>query len=376
VQPQNTITPNPTPTTLPGSKPTSYPQAAQIADMLQSAQRVVIMQADNPDADSIGSALALEHILADMGKEPVLYCGVDIPGYLRHIEGWDRVQAEIPKQFDASIIVDTSTISLFEKLSQSGQKSWVATKPCVVLDHHAEVQNLIPFASVTLNDSFRSSTGELIFWLGQQLGWPLSVAAQANLMTAILGDTQGLSNQLTSADTYRAMAAMTEAGVDRPALEEARRETNKMPVAIFRYKSQLLARTELVAGGRIATVTIPQGEINQYSALYNPGPLVQPDMLQTQGVKVSIVLKSYDNGRITAAIRCNHGGGIGAQLAEHFGGGGHAYAAGFRIENGRPFNEIKSECMAYATQLLDTFEAAEKAKEETTSDETLQHTYA
>ncbi len=338
----------------------NYPQTSAIADILTKARRVVIMQADNPDADSVGSALALEDILADLGKEPLLYCGVDIPGYLRHIEGWDRVQAEMPKQFDASIIVDTSTISLFEKLSNTsdGQKNWVAAKPCIVLDHHAEVQNEIPFATITLNDPSRSSTGELIFWLGQQLEWPMSIAAQSNIMTAILGDTQGLSNQLTSADTYRAMASMTEAGVDRPALEEARRQTNKMPVPIFRYKSQLIARTEFVAEGRIATVTIPQGEINQYSPLYNPGPLVQPDMLSTVGVKVSIVLKSYDTGRITAAIRCNHGGGIGGQLAEHFGGGGHAYAAGFRIETGKPLSEVKSECIAYATQLLDTHEAA------------------
>ncbi len=356
----------------------TYQQNSQISDILLHAQRIVIMQADNPDADSLGSALGLEHILADMGKEPLLYCGVDIPGYLRHIEGWDRVQADLPKQFDASIIVDTSTISLFEKLTQSEQKHWVAAKPCIVLDHHAEVHNLIPFASVALNDPDRSSTGELIFWLSNQLDWPLSVAAQTNLMTAILGDTQGLSNQLTSANTYRAMAAMTEAGVDRAALEDARRETNKMPVSIFRYKSQLIARTELVADGRIATVTIPQPEINQYSPLYNPGPLVQPDMLQTLGVKVSIVLKSYDNGRITAAIRCNHGGGIGGQLAEHFGGGGHPYAAGFRIENGRPISQVKSECIAYATQLLDTFElntreSKKNAKEEA-SDETVQHT--
>ena len=349
---------------------TDYP-TQQISDLLQSAQRVVILQADNPDADSLGSALALEHILGDMGKEPLLYCGVDIPGYLHHVEGWDRVQKDLPNQFDASIIVDTSTISLFEKLTHSGEKGWLAAKPCLVLDHHAEVQNEIPFATVMLNDFSRSSTGELIYWLARQLDWPLSVPAQANLMTAILGDTQGLSNQLTSADTYRAMAAMTEAGVDRPALEEARRLTNKMPVSIFRYKAELLKRTELVSDGRLALVTISQAEINQYSPLYNPAPLIQPDTLQTAGVQASVVLKQYDSGRITAAIRCNHGAGIAGELAEHFGGGGHAYASGFRVENGKPFNEVKSECIRFATELLDKLEATAEGQ----SHETLQHTF-
>src|SRR5438045_3560710 len=55
-----------------------YPEAEQIQGIINGAQRIVILQADNPDGDSLGSALALEQILHEMGKEPLLYCGVDI----------------------------------------------------------------------------------------------------------------------------------------------------------------------------------------------------------------------------------------------------------------------------------------------------------
>lgn len=353
----------------------NYSEADTIRAIVGAAHRIVIVQADNPDADSLGSALSLEQILADLGKEPLLYCGVDIPTYLRYIEGWDRVSQDLPRQFDASIIVDASTITLLEKLQLSGQKAWLAAKPCIVLDHHAEVSNPIPFATSTTNDTTRSSAGELIYRLSQQLSWPLNVTAQAHIMTAILGDTQGLSNQLTSADTYRIMADMTDAGVDRAKLEEKRRETNKMAPAIFKYKAELITRTELLHGGQLAVVDIPQNEINEYSPLYNPGPLVQPDTLQTAGVKVSIVFKRYDDGKITAAIRCNHGAGIAAQLAEHFNGGGHPYASGFKINSGahaRPFNEVKSECISYAASLLDTIA---KPQEDIADNETLQHAY-
>lgn len=324
-----------------------------IARLVGDAHRIVVMQADNPDADSLGTALGLEQILGDLGKEPLLYCGVDVPSYLRYLPGWDRVVRDIPQQFDLSIIVDTSTLTLFDKLQHSGQKSWVASKPCIVLDHHAESDESLTFANIIINDGTRSSTGELVYRLAQQLAWPISVPAMENLMTAILGDTQGLSNQLTSAETYRIMAEMTEAGTDRSKLEEARRETNKMPDVIFKYKGRLIERTELVADGRLAIVVVSQSEINDYSPLYNPGPLIQSDMLQTKGVQVAIVFKHYEDGKITAAIRCNHGAGIASNIAEHFGGGGHTYASGFKITNGRPFNEVKSECLAYATGLLD-----------------------
>lgn len=329
-----------------------YDQAKQIQDIIAAAHTVVIVQADNPDADSLGSALALEHIIGDMGKEPYLYCGVEAPTYLRYLEGWDRVQKDLPKQFDASIIVDASTMTLLECLITSGQHNWLATKPCVVLDHHEKVDHIVPFATVILNDYKRSSTGELIYHLAHELGWEVSLRAQEFIMTAILGDTQGLTNQLASSETYQIMADMIAAGIDRPHIEELRREYSKMQQKIFKYKGTLIDRTEFHHNGQIATVTIPQDEINEYSPLYNPAPLVQQDMLQTLDVRLAIVFKHYADGKVTGAIRGNTGYGVAGELAEHLGGGGHAYASGFKISSGKSFPDIKAECIGYASELL------------------------
>lgn len=326
----------------------------KVKTLVDSAQKIVIIQADNPDSDSLGSALALEAILGDMGKEPFLYCGVDMPSYLHHLPGWDRVSYELPPQFDLSIIVDASTTTLLEKLSTSGKQGWVAAKPCVVLDHHKEVIHTIEFASIIINEPGYSSTGELIFDICKQLNWPMSRNAQEFLLNSILGDTQGLTNGLASSRTYRVVAEMIDAGVDRPALEERRREFNKMPEVIYRYKAALIDRTELHNDGRLAVVDISQAEINQYSPLYNPPALIQNDMLQIDSVAVAIVFKVYDDGKVTGAIRCNQNYGIAAKLAVNFGGGGHEYASGFKVTSGRPFNEIKSECIAKTSELLDT----------------------
>lgn len=343
-------------------------ETEKIKELVADAQKIVIVQADNPDADSLGSALALESILGDMGKSVYLYCAVDMPGYLRYMQGWDRILNDLPSQFDASIIVDASTMTLLEKLDQSGHMGWLANKPCIVLDHHETVEKTVPFATVMINDHSRASAGELIYMISKQLGWPLSQSAQEFIMTSILGDTQGLSNQLASAETYRIMADMIENGVSRPQLEELRREFGKMPPQIFRYKADLIKRAEFSADGRLATVEVPQDEINQYSPLYNPAPLIQNDLLQTSGVQLAIVFKVYADGKITGAIRSNPRAGVAAKLAEHMGGGGHAFASGFKIDGGRPFNEVKSECISFATQLLDKID-------EGNTDETVQHTY-
>ena len=324
----------------------------KISELVQNAHKIVIIQADNPDADSLGSALALEHILGDMGKEPILYAGTDVPSYLRYLDGWDRVQKDLPNNFDLSIIVDADTHVLFGQLEQTGQFPWLKAKPSIVLDHHPTTDKSLGFAFAKICDDQVSSTGEIIFRLARELDWKINKPAGDCLMTAILGDTQGLSNDLTKPSTYRAMAELTDLGANRPHLEELRRELSKMPELIYRYKGTLINHTQFTEDGAIAYVVVPQNEINEYSPLYNPAAVIQSDMLQTSGVKLAIVFKTYDSGRITAAIKANTGYGIAGKLAEQMGGGGHPYASGFKIEDGRRFEDIKSLCLSAASDLI------------------------
>ena len=66
-----------------------------------------MIQAENPDGDSLASSLALEEILSDLGKKVSLYAPVEIPKYLRYITSWDRVENSLDTKADLAIIVDT-----------------------------------------------------------------------------------------------------------------------------------------------------------------------------------------------------------------------------------------------------------------------------
>jgi bifunctional oligoribonuclease and PAP phosphatase NrnA len=341
-----------------------YPQAEQIRELLNKANRILIMQADNPDGDSLGSALALEQILGDMGKEPYLYCGVDIPTYLRHLSGWDRVSRELPHQFDVSIIVDCSADSLFETLNRSGDRHWVAAKPNIIIDHH-DVDVTVPYTKVVCNHP-AVATGEVIYELARQLDWPLNAVAKDMLAVSILADSLGLTTSATTARSIHIIGELVEGGVSIPQLEEKRRELMRKSPELVHYKGELLQRVEYFDGTRIAVVTIPWEEIEKYSQAYNPSMLVIEDMRLTTDTDVAIAFKLYNDGHVTAKIRCNYGRGIANELAQAFGGGGHEYASGFKVTNGRPFNEIKSECIAKATELLNNLH-------KDNSDETIQH---
>jgi len=327
-----------------------YPEAQKIAELVEQAGSIVVVQADNPDADSLASSLALEHILEEKGKQVHLYCGVDLPSYLRYLKGSDRVTDQLPTNFDLSIIVDTSSDTLLEQLDRQGSKGWLAAKPSVILDHHAS-EPTIKFASVICNYP-AVATAEVIYELVQQLNWPLNLEAKNMLAIAILGDSLGLMSEATTARTLEIMAELVKGGVKLAEIENQRRETMKREPELIGYKGQLLQRVEFHDNNRIATVTIPWEEIEKYSPLYNPPMLVLDDMRLARGTDVAIAFKLYPDGKVTAKIRCNYGKAIADKLAEHFGGGGHAYAAGFKITDGRPYEDIKRETVELAAKLL------------------------
>jgi len=149
-------------------------QITELKELVEKSQKILVIQADNPDADSLSSALSLWHILEDQGKQVYLYCALNVPNNLRYLEGWEHVLNELPSSFDMSIIVDTSAYSLLQQLNDSPGRGWVASKPCVVIDHHDDVECDIPYASVVINEPGHVSTGDIIYTIAKDNHWKLS----------------------------------------------------------------------------------------------------------------------------------------------------------------------------------------------------------
>lgn len=328
--------------------------ASDVQKIIGESNKIVIVQADNPDVDSLASALALEQILGDLGKDPLLYCGVDLPSYMSYLPGSDRVTTQLPKQFDLGIIVDTSSDTLLEQLRLRGQRGWLAAKPCLIIDHHATAPT-IDFAELSYIDT-AVSTGELIYRLAKELDWPLSLQAKDFIAMSILSDSLGLTSEATTAEAIRVIADLVEGGVKMAELENARRASMRREPELIHFKGRLLQRVQFHDNDRITTLEIPWEEIEKYSPLYNPSMLVIDDMRLGKDTAMAICFKIYRGSKITAKIRCNYGKGVADKLAEHFGGGGHAYAAGFKITDGRSFELVKSECLSVAAKLLDGLE--------------------
>lgn len=299
-----------------------------VASQIEAAKKIIVIQAENPDGDSLGSALALEEILGDLGKEVALYCPVDVPKYLRYISGWDRVVGDFDNSADLAIIVDTSAEVLLSKvLSEAGVRHYLESHPVLVIDHHT-TESSLTFAVTELFET-AVATSEIIYRLATDAGWKINPQAAENMLIAILSDSLGLSTQNVTPESYFVAGKLTELGASAADIEGRRREYMKKSPEILSYKGQLISRIEYFLGGKLAVVHIPWDDIQKYSDQYNPSVLVLDEMRLVEGVELGVAIKTYPDGKLTGKLRGNLP--IAEQVAGFFGGGGHPYAAGFRV---------------------------------------------
>jgi phosphoesterase RecJ-like protein len=297
-------------------------------DIINKSNKIIIIQAENPDGDSLGSALALEEILGDIGKEIILFCPIEIPKYLRYIKGWDRVVNQFDTSYDLAIIVDTmADILLTKVLEVPGVSHFFETHSVLVIDHHASKSNL-SFNHISLNEE-AVATSEIIFGLATSCNWSINQQAAENLLVAIMSDSLGLTVESVSPRTFFIVGKLTELGAKTSVIEKRRREYMKKSAEILKYKGILIERIEYFLDGKLALIRIPWEEIQKYSDQYNPSVLVLDEMRLVEDVEIGIAIKTYPDGKLTGKLRSNIP--ISATVAGYFGGGGHDYAAGFRI---------------------------------------------
>jgi len=125
---------------------------------------------------------------------------------------------------------------------------------------------------------------------------------------------------------------------------------------ILKYKGVLIERIEYLLDGKLALIHIPWEEIQQYSDQYNPSVLVLDEMRLVEGVEIGVAIKTYPDGKLTGKLRSNTP--ISAAVAGFFGGGGHQYAAGFRVYES--LDKIIPELLTATDKALKDYENAAK----------------
>lgn len=321
---------------------------------IASAEKISVIQAENPDGDSLGSALSLESLLGEQGKQVSLYCPVAIPKYLRYVDGWDRITDSFDYEADLYIIVDTSSKTLLEKALTPENLAQLSKKPVIVIDHHTTESDL-PFDYTALIDKTISAS-EIVFKLAVEAEWDITADTANLILSGILSDSLGMTSEAMKLEDFEIVTELVRLGASVSTIEIERRKFMKKSPDILAYKGRLLDRIEYFLEGQLALVHIPWEEIEQYSDAYNPSALVIDEMRLVEGVKLAVALKTYPDGKLTGKLRANPEAKIAETVAGYFGGGGHPYAAGFRVYE--TYDKIVQELLEAVDKALKDYETS------------------
>ena len=184
-------------------------------EILEQNERFVLTSHIRPDADALGSELALANILRSQGKKVLIANASASPPNLRFLDPDERVKqlgvsvtSEEVLDTDVHIVVDTSA---WAQLAKMGDLLRRTTANRVVIDHHVSSDDL---DAVEFKDTTAEATGTLLYQLARSLDLPISKETAGFLFCAIATDTGWFRFPSVGANTYRIIADLIDRGVE------------------------------------------------------------------------------------------------------------------------------------------------------------------
>ncbi len=313
--------------------------AQDIYNTLRAAKSVLLHFHPSPDPDSVGSTLAMKHVLEDWGvKVTVIRGDSPMPTSLSCFPGFkdvvDKNFTEIDLiGFDLFLILDVSQASRITSLAPVVFPPHLKT---ILIDHHQLSDN---FAQINLVDPTYSSTSELLYCLLKEWGTPINRLAATCMYGGIWADTGGFKYPSVLPRTLLAAAGLAELTPDFSKLI-FELENNQPPEQIY-LEGLILNSVELYGNGRVALAGVSYQMLEDKNLVGAAGHIAVSNKLKSViGWDIGVTLVEKEPGAVSVSMRTRDAEQFDlSKLAVALGGGGHKAAAGILIR--KPFVEAK-----------------------------------
>jgi phosphoesterase RecJ-like protein len=343
---------------------TDYQSTLNLADAAELIRNthgpIQVLTHTKPDGDALGSTIAMVEALRLMGKQAQGCFVGPMPAALAALPGADDMpviedngQSELPYP-DAGlfIILDTGAWSQIGPPAATLKANLDRT---LILDHHlsGDIE-----AAHRFIDGASGATAQVVARLIDQLlaekgGLDAATPAMRDgLFVGIASDTGWFRFSSTCPETHELAARLLRLGTDHAELYRQLEQMERPEkVALL---TRALDSMQLLCDGKAAVMVLRQGDFTESGALQEETERLIDIPQQIGSVQVIVMLSetraTTDNGSTRTITRLSFRSKPGAEavnvadLAARFGGGGHARAAGARIE--APADEVLPQITA------------------------------
>jgi phosphoesterase RecJ-like protein len=296
-----------------------------VIEAIDRYQTFLITTHRSPEADAIGSSLALAHLLKARGKDCTVVNVDPIPRILQFLphDGLFRQQSRVAEWPDAVFVLDCGDLGRTGLFDGPGRPSSVL----INVDHHVTNRR---FGAINWVDPGATATGSLIYELARTLGMELTPEVALCLYATIASETGFFAYSNTKPETFLLAAELLRHRVDPWDVAQRLRENTPERLDLL---SRVLQGLERSPDGSVAWVTVTRDlfEKTKTSPEDTEEMIGYPRSLR--GVEVAVLFREVDAGTCKVSLRSKNRVDV-AKLAERFGGGGHQKAAGATVSAG------------------------------------------
>lgn len=307
---------------------------AQIGEIFRNHSSFVLISHVRPDGDAIGSQLGLGFALLAAGKNVRMINEDGLPENLAFMAGSDRIEtppAE-PLDVEVAIALDTATKP---RLGNKALHAASTAKVWLNIDHHVSNPR---YGDLNLIDSTSPATGQILYELITALDLPMPAESRDAIYVAVSTDTGSFQYPSTTAKTYDMAADLIRRGLDVGTINS--RTYDNHPYRRVELMRALLNTLERSPDGLVAHWEMrDQTRIDLALTPDDSEGLI--DIIRAiRGVQVAVFFEELPDGKIRVSMRSKDRRLNVSDIALEFGGGGHALAAGIRMQG--PLEEAKS----------------------------------
>lgn len=306
-----------------------------VQDVLRSIdehQHFVLTSHARPDGDAVGSLLACHQLLKQLGKSttavlsdgvPLIYRPLPLAGEIVHASAIDG-------EHQAALILECDSL-------QRTRVKGLEEKFLINIDHHASAK---PFADINWIELSACAVAEMVYRLIQEANAKVTPEIATCLYTAILTDTGSFCYESTTERTFKLAQELVRLGAHPAKIAQNVYFSN--PTSKMRLLGAALST--LNREGSLAWMHVTDQELKRSGGLEEDLEGLVNYALGIEAVEVAVFFRELPDHRYRVSLRSKGGVNV-AEIAERFGGGGHACASGFSLAG--PLARASEQVLAY-----------------------------
>ncbi len=295
-------------------------------DIIKSSKKILLLSHMNPDGDTLGSMCAMySMILNRFKKKADMSIVSNVPYNYKFLPNIDLAQRHFDKSLVYDLVISLDVASIERVLD--AQIFFDKAKISVNIDHHKTNPK---FGDYQIIEPDSSSCGEVLYNYFKENNWTITEDAAVCLYTAIMTDTGNFKFENTSANVFRAVADLVEAGANPNYIYKKCYETKTKNFVMF--QNYCVNKAEFKEDNKIAYTTVYKKDLEKFSAGDDYTDGIAETLRAIDSTEVSFVAKEVDTKLTKISMRSKK---IDvAEICSKFAGGGHTFAAGCTVKAG------------------------------------------